>query len=137
MKQLSETLHLKSLSEALKINSKSKVNIKDLENWTINDAEDGDIIISKYNQFIYKCLNDDKKYCSEPTAIIYHACYNLTPFHSSKPLSIGPDIGVGSLKDGNYQQFKLSSKEECKELFNALDKAGYKWNDVKLKLVKI
>ena len=122
-----------SIIEKLKVNSKLQVN----NDWTIEDAQDGDIIISKYNQFIYKGLDKDKKYCPEPTAIIYHACYNLSSFHSSKPLSIGPDIGVGCLKDSNYQKFKLSSKEECKELFDALKNKGYEWDDKNLKLVKI
>ena len=125
--------NLINIIEKLKVNSKSQVN----NDWTIETAEDGDIIMSEYNQFIYKGLDEDKKYCSEPTAIIYHVCYNLSSVPSSKPLSIGPDIGVGSLKDGDYQKFKLSSKEECKELFDALKQKAYKWNEEKLKLEKI
>ena len=124
--------NLISIIEKLKVNSKSQVN----NDWSIEDAKDRDIIMSKYNQFIYKGLNKDKKYCPEPTAIIYHACYNLSSFRS-KPLSIGPYIGVGSLKDRDYQNFKLSSKEECKELFDALKQKGYKWDDKNLKLVRI
>ena len=45
--------------EKLKINSKSKINIKDPDTWTINDAEDGDIVCWNGDTllFIYKCLN--------------------------------------------------------------------------------
>ena len=58
--------NLIDIIEKLKVNSKSQVN----GDWSIEDAKDGDIIMSKYNQFIYKCLDKDKKYCPEPTAII-------------------------------------------------------------------
>ena len=128
--------NLINIIEKLKVNSQTKVHNRNPEDWTIETAEDGDIIMSEYNQFIYKGLDEDKKYCSEPTAIIYHVCYNISPNALNK-LSIGPDVGVGSLKDSDYQNFKLSSKEECKELFNAIKQKGYEWDDKNLKLIKI
>ena len=129
--------NLISIIEKLKVNSNTKVHNRNPEDWNIEKAENGDIVCTKYVCFIYKCLDKDKKYSNSDRAIIYHACYNLSSFHSSKSLSIGPDIGVGSLKASDYQKFKLSSKEECKELFDALKKKGYKWDDKNLKLVKI
>ena len=121
-----------NIIEKLKVNSKSKVN----NDWTIEDAKDGDIIITKDTQFIYKCLDKNKQYTSNPNGIIYHACYSLLSFHND-PLHIGPDIGVGTSEDHNLSKYKLSSKEECKELFDALKQKGYEWDDKNLKLVKI
>lgn len=123
------------IQEKLKINSKSKVYTKNPDDWTIEDAEDGDIILTRDTQFIYKCLDKNKEYSTRTSSIIYHACYSLSSFHRLKRLHIGPDIGVGTIDDNEYK-YKLSSKEECKELFDALDKAGYKWDETKLEVIK-
>lgn len=122
-----------NIIEKLKVNSKIKLG----NDWTIKDAKNGDIILSKYNQFIYKGLDENKDYCTDTTAIIYHASYALSSFHALDKLSIGPDIGVGTISSSERLQYKLSNKEECKELFDALEKEGYKWDEKKLELIKI
>lgn len=61
--------NLINIIEKLKVNSKSNIS----NAWTIEDAEDGDIIMSKYNQFIYKCLDKDKKILSR-TNCYYISC---------------------------------------------------------------
>ena len=129
MKQLAE-----HIIESLKINSKSKVNIKDLENWTILDAEDGDIIHWNDSDlfFMYKCLNEGKKYSqASENAIVYHCVYYSD---NRQMVEIGPGTGVGTIE--NPKAFKLASEKECENFYEALDKAGYIWDDVKLKLVK-
>lgn len=125
------------INEALKINSKSKIN-KHLErqlldDWTIDKAEDGDIVhnIGSELYFIYKCLNTDHKYkkdLSENT-IIYHVAYDF----KRDDLSIGPDCGIGGIEYRKY--FELATIDKCEELFKALKNHLYKWDEINKKLV--
>ena len=45
--------------EKLVINKNIKIK-RNYDNWTIEDAKEGDIISSKYNTFIYKGLDEKK-----------------------------------------------------------------------------
>lgn len=118
--------------EKLKLSRNTK--FRDLDNWSIKTAEDGDIITG-YGliYFIYKCLNDNHKYSNtSERSIIYHVLYIDD---DREILNIGPDVGVGSINNpGNY---RLATEEECEKLFKALKKKGYKWNENQLKIVKI
>ena len=121
--------------EKLVINKNIKIK-RNYDNWTIEDAKEGDIISSKYNTFIYKGLDEKKQYCNDKNAIVYYACYKLPIFKSTKRFLVGPDVGVGT----TYQdpdQYYLSTEKECEALFNALKKEGYEWDDDKKELIKV
>ena len=135
MKNISDIIQLSLLTEALKINSKSKVNTnRNLEDWSILNAEDGDVVeLGENLLFIYKGLNKDCHVNNAgPNAIVYHATY-ICDYR--KKLKVGIDTGVGLIDKPN--KYKLASEEKREEFYEALKKAGYKWDDVKLKLVKI
>ena len=134
MKNISDIIQLSLLTEALKINSKSKVNTRNLENWSILDADEGDIVELNENLlFIYKGLNKDYHVNNASSnTIVYHATYICD---ERKILKIGIDTGVGTIEKPD--RYKLASEEKCEEFYDALKNAGYKWDDVKLKLVKI
>ena len=103
------------------------------KNWSIDKAEDGDIIYKGSNlYFIYKCVND-KKYSiySSEDAIIYHICGNPV----TKRVSVGPDCGVGLITD-NKNNFKLASVEQCKVFLDFLKEKGYKWDDKNKKIIQ-
>ena len=123
--------------EKLKINSKSKIE-KDRKNWSIEKARDGDII--KWNTknnntlfFIYKCLNENKKYNKfiDENSIVYHAALNMT----RNVFYLGPEVGVGSIE--NKDEYTLASDEECDKFYELLKNHNYIWDSVKLKLIKI
>ena len=123
------------IQEKLKINSKSKVNIRNKENWSIKNAEDGDIVLDNWGRlfFIYKCLNTNYKYCDESNenAIVYHAIY----FKKRNEIKVATDIGVGVNND--ELRYKLATDEQCEEFYKALKDHGYKWDDIKKEVVKL
>ena len=115
------------IQEKLKVGSKTKIHTRNPEDWSIIDAEDGDIV--KWNDsglyFIYKCLDTDNK------TIIYHIACILD---DRKILYEGPDKGVGDITKPNL--FKLASEKEKEKFFEFLKEKGYKWDDTKLEVVK-
>ena len=123
--------------EKFKINSKTVQHKKQRDDWSIETAEDGDIIKDWNNlYFIYKCLNDGKKYshASENAIVYYIAAYGFGEERAK--LIIGPDTGVGTSSD-RPEKFKLATEEECEEFFNFLKEKGYKWDKYKKELVKL
>jgi len=129
MKQIKEFI-----LEKLKVNSKMK-KARDLDNWSIDKAEDGDIVELNENLlFIYKGLNKDFHVNNaNDNAIVYHATYICD---NRKKLEVGIDTGVGLISE-RPERYKLASEEKCEEFYDALNKAGYKWDDAKLEIVKI
>ena len=125
--------------EKLKVNSKTKVYNKNPEDWNIDKAEDGDIIISDSVLFIYKSLDTKKKFSTFSNAIIYYACCGIRNGSIAKNhnLEIGPSIGVGTTAEKNIYHYKLAPKDLCDEFIKLLEKEGYKWDEVKLELTKI
>ena len=128
------------ITEKLKINSKSKINTKDLDTWTINDAEDGDIIEkTSFNNtkiyFIYKCLNIGKKYSSaDENAIVYHAIW--LPY--KKNIDIKIDTGVGTIDEYDSDNiYHLASEEIWEKFYKDINKQGYKWDNIKKEIVKL
>ena len=124
--------------EKFKINSttvkKAKKN-KYKEDWSIQTAEDGDFVeLDEDLLFIYKGLNKDFHVNNAgDDAIVYHATYICD---ERKKLEVGVDTGVGVIT-GRSNRYKLASEEKCDEFMEALKKAGYKWDNNKLKIVKI
>lgn len=129
MKQIIEFIN-----EKLIINKNIKIK-RNLDDWSIETAEDGDIV-KDWNDlyFIYKCLNENKKYSqASEDAIVYHVCGILD---ERRKIYIGPDCGVGTASD-KKEKFKLATEEERNEFFDFLKEKGYEWNDAKLKLIKL
>lgn len=128
MKQIIEFIN-----EKLIINKNTK--IRNLDDWTIETAQDGDIVeLNDTLLFIYKGLNKDFHVNNaDDDAIVYHATYICD---ERKKLEVGVDTGVGVISV-KTERYKLASEEKCEEFMKALKKAGYKWDDNKLKIVKI
>lgn len=129
MKQIIEFIN-----EKLIINKNIKIK-RNLDDWTIETAQDGDIVeLDETLLFIYKGLNKDFHVNNAgDDAIVYHATYICD---DRKKLDVGIDTGVGVIT-GRSNRYKLASEEKCDEFMEALKKAGYKWDDNKLKIVKI
>jgi len=129
MKQIIEFIN-----EKLIINKNIKIK-RNLDDWTIETAQDGDIVeLDEDLLFIYKGLNKDIHVNNAgDDAIVYHATYICD---DRKKLDVGVDTGVGVIT-GRSNRYKLASEEKCDEFMEALKKAGYKWDDNKLKIVKI
>lgn len=129
MKQIIEFIN-----EKLIINRNIKIK-RNLDDWSIKTAQDGDIV-EMINDllFIYKGLNKDLHVNNASSdAIVYHATYFCD---ERKKLEVGIDTGVGVISE-RPERYKLASEEKCDEFMEALKKAGYKWDDNKLKIVKI
>ena len=122
------------IQEKLKIGSKTQIHTRNPENWSIIDAEDGDIVeLDDTLLFIYKGLNKNLHVNNAcPNAIVYHATY-ICDYR--KKLSVGIDTGVGTI-DNKPERYKLASPKKCEEFYQALDKHGYKWDETKLEIVK-
>ena len=122
------------ITEKLKINSKSKIYNKNSEDWSILNAEDGDIVELDDNLlFIYKGLNKDFHVNNAgPYAIVYHAYYLCD---NRKKLEVITDTGVGEINN-KPERYKLASPEKCEEFYKALDDHGYKWDETKLEVIK-
>ena len=123
------------ITEKFKINSKTVKKEKHIspEDWTIENAEDGDFVQWNSTQlyFIYKCLNGDENYNNTaPDTIIYHAAYNF----SLEKLNIGPDTGVGNIR--HPKNFTLASEEKKDEFIKVLEDNGYEWNEYKKEIIK-
>jgi len=123
------------IQEKLKVGSKTKIHTRNPEDWTIKDAEDGDIIkLHDYLYFIYKCLNKDKKYKASEDAIVYHIVVNM----NIKKVFLGPDTGIGTISDKDIlTKFALANDEECNKFLEILEEEGFKWDETKLEIVKI
>jgi len=122
------------IQEKLKVSSKTKIHTRNPEDWSIVDAEDGDIVELNDNLlFIYKGLNKDFHVSNAgDDAIVYHAVYICD---NRKKLEVKIDTGVGTI-DVVPERYKLASSEKCEEFYQALDKAGYKWDETKLEVIK-
>ena len=90
--------------------------------WTINDAEDGDVL-----------------YFSDETIVIFKDLYNATTFHSYCHIEDGlfavskddmPDWWEGKV-------FQPANKEQCDFLFQKMKENGYEWDAEKKELNKI
>ena len=129
MKNLKEIIQ-----EKLKVGSKTKIHTRNPEDWNIENAEDGDIVeLNDTLLFIYKGLNKDYHVNNAgPYAIVYHATYICD---NRKKLEVITHTGVGTI-DNRPERYKLASPEKCEEFYQALDKAGYKWDETKLEVVK-
>ena len=120
------------------ITEKFKLSVKNIkkknEQWSIENAEDGDFVRCLETLiFIYKCLNKNKQYSTATEdAIVYHAAF----FNDNrKKVTIGPDTGVGNPK--SKYRFQLATDEEIEEFKKALYIEGYKWDENKLEILKI
>jgi len=129
MKNLKELIQ-----EKLKVGSKTRIHTRNPEDWSIDKAEDGDIVELNDNLlFIYKGLNKDFHVNNAgDNAIVYHATYICD---NRKKLEVITDTGVGEINN-RPERYKLASSEKCEEFYQALDKAGYKWDETKLEVVK-
>ena len=129
MKQLSQYIQ-----EKLHVGQyKKQVNRQLLEDWNIQKAEDGDFV--QWNSsdlyFIYKCLNEGKKYVNTyEDSIVYHAAYDF----NTKHLTIGPETGVGDIKKPDL--FTLASVKKKEEFIKVLEDNSYEWDDDKKELIK-
>lgn len=106
----------------------------DREHWSITNAQDGDIVV--WNDtlwFIYKCLNQGSNRINNTgsNTIIYHAYYLAD---NRKKLVVGIDTGVGDISKPDL--FKLATEEQYQEFYQALDKEGYKWDNIHKKIVE-
>ena len=121
------------IQEKLKVGSKTKIHTRNLEDWSIADAEDGDIVeLNDTLLFIYKGLNKDYHVNNAgDNAIVYHATYICD---NRKKLEVTTNTGVGTIE--KPERYKLASPEKCEEFYQALDKAGYKWDETKLEVIK-
>ena len=121
--------------EKLKIGTNTKIRTRNKENWSIENAEDGDVVCWNGDTlfFIYKCLNTGYDYSNaSENAIVYHASYIAD---NRQKIDIGPDTGVGDTS--KPQLFKLATDEQCRQFYKALEKHGYKWDDNKKEIVKL
>lgn len=135
MKNLKDIILEKiNINEKLIINKNIKIK-RNLDDWTIETAQDGDIVeLDDTLLFIYKGLNKDLHVNNaSPDAIVYHATYICD---ERKRLEVGIDTGVGAIT-GRSNKYKLASEDKCDEFMEALRKKGYIWDDNKLKIVKI
>lgn len=87
---------------------------KTLENWTIQDAKDGDVI--SYGDgwtCIFKCIHGVwySSYCFITSDGEFHTGYEEHEVHTTI--------------NGNVH---LATKEQCNRLFQKIKEAGYKWN---------
>lgn len=134
MESIQKYIHEKLvLNKELANHYKNKHKV-DRENWSITNAQDGDIVVLHDTLlFIYKCLNtgSNKINNTGPETIIYHAYYLAD---DRKKLDVGIDTGVGNIS--RPYLFKLATEEQCEEFYQALDKEGYKWDDIHKKIVK-
>ena len=131
MKQLKDIIQ-----EKLTIGSKTKVNVRNRDTWTIDDAVNGDIVEDVGVGdllFIYKGLNKDLHINNTSgNTIVYHAYYIND---DRKKLGVGVDTGVGVTY--NIESYKLATDEQCEEFYQALKDNGYKWDNNKKEIVKI
>jgi len=121
------------IQEKLKINSKTKIHTRNLEDWNIQNAENGDFVVWTPGTlyFIYAGLNKDFRVNNAgDDAIIYHILYNP----DQDKIYPGPDTGIGDINKPNVYQ--LASEEEREILLKGIDKGGYKWDETKLEVVK-
>lgn len=124
------------ITEKFKINSKTAKKTRNLEDWSIENAEDGDFVNWNSTElyFIYKCLNGELEEPLNnrlgPDTIIYHAAYNF----NLEKLDIGPDTGVSDIK--HPKNFTLASEEKKEAFIKVLKDNGYEWDEYKKELIK-
>ena len=90
--------------------------------WTINDAEDGDVL-----------------YFSDETIVIFKDLYNATTFHSYCHIEDGLfNVSEDGAPHGwEGEGFYPATKEQRDLLFTKMKEAGYEWDSEKKELKKI
>ncbi len=123
------------VDEKLTLNNQTKLLTK---NWSIKDAQDGDIITdvkkSDNSKAIYIFKNIT--YMSKQKNIIMGYCY----YDFDKKIFRQLNNNRGWIQlDGYDKQFDywLSTKDEKREFFNAMKNEGYTWDPNKKELTKI
>ena len=105
--------------------SGSWLKAKDIRLWTINDANDGDVLVDSYSKdsiiILYKGIDKER-------SILAHCGWNGYNF------SIKTNgLGYGRLDNTNYLP---ATKEQRDLLFSKMKQAGYEWDDEKKDLSK-
>ena len=93
--------------------------VEDMHLWTLQDAEDGDVLVSKYNQ-----------------PFIYNGNYNS--FHVGSYCGVSNDRFIDSGSKCFWTEnvnIRPATKEKCDLLFKRMEEAGYKWDAEKKRLV--
>ena len=89
--------------------------------WTINDAEDGDVL-----------------YFSDETIVIFKDLYNATTFHSYCHIEYGLFVVKDDMPDWwEGKGFQPATKEQRDFLFQKMKENGYEWDAEKKELNKI
>lgn len=89
--------------------------------WTINDAEDGDVL-----------------YFSDETIVIFKDLYNATTFHSYCHIEYGLFVVKDDMPDWwEGKGFQPATKEQRDLLFQKMKENGYEWDAEKKELNKI
>ena len=95
---------------------------EDMHLWTLQDAKDGDVLVSKYSQ-----------------PFIYNGNYNLFHVGSYCGLSVSSKFIVSTSKCFWTENMSIrpATKEQRELLFKEMKEAGYEWDSEKKELKKI
>jgi len=97
--------------------------------WTLDDAKDGDILMSTTSIFVYAGIDTKQEFGGGSDAIKFYMHLNC-----GTDLKIKNGIGVGAKNDN---ECRPATKEERELLFLQLAVHGYEWDAKKKELKKI
>ena len=130
----------KYIEEGFKLSKACLKDQRDYTTVTIANAQDGDMfrVGETPLYFIYKCLNTNFKYGKngDEETIIYHCAIHLN-YEPEKRIYKGPKWGVGAVTDYNIRNMKFVTGEDKEKVYDAMEEAGYRWDEDTLKLIKI
>lgn len=96
--------------------------------WTINDAQDGDVLCYKDEISLYK--HDIKNCTKEETTFggfAYYGCYDGKRFITSC---------LYSLTEQDKMDIHPATKEQCNLFFQKMKESGYEWDSEKKELIR-
>lgn len=98
--------------------------------WTIEDANDGDVLATENFIFIFKNIDDGN-------GVHYYCQYEIIKYEDDNQFDIALPQSLMGRVGNSISHYSPATKEQRNLLFQKMKEAGYKWDSEKKELKKI
>ena len=93
---------------------------KNCELWTIEDAKDGDVLVTDGFIFIFKDIDNGN-------GVHYYCAYELSKHKDDEQFHVAECNSLMGRVGNSYTHYSLATSKQRKLLFDAMNSAGYQW----------
>ena len=98
--------------------------------WSIEDAEDGDVLSTENFIFIFKNIDNGN-------GVHYYCQYEINKHENDNQFDIALPQSLMGRAGNSISRYSPATKEQCNLLFQKMKEAGYEWDSEKKELKKI